>query len=81
MKLDVLNLTRQSSDDEEFQMAPMIDIPRAPAVRAARPEAGESGSLEPVIDRVLPLEEGRAAHAYLETKRARGKIVLEVTRE
>ena len=26
MKLDVLNLTGQSSDDEEFQMAPMIDI-------------------------------------------------------
>ncbi len=26
MKLDVLNLTGQNSDDEEFQMAPMIDI-------------------------------------------------------
>jgi biopolymer transport protein ExbD len=26
MKLDILNLTGQSSDDEEFQMAPMIDI-------------------------------------------------------
>ncbi len=39
----------------------------------------ERGALRPVVDRVLPLEEASAAHAYLETRRARGKVVLEVT--
>jgi len=34
------------------------------------------GRLRPVLDRVLPLAESRAAHAVLETKRARGKVVL-----
>lgn len=38
----------------------------------------EGGLLEPVVDRILPLAEGAEAHRYLETKRARGKVVLEV---
>ncbi len=36
----------------------------------------ERGHLRPVVDRVWPLTEARAAHAYLETRRARGKVVL-----
>ncbi len=39
----------------------------------------DDGRLRPVVDRVWPLEEAAAAHAYLETKRARGKVVLEVS--
>ena len=38
----------------------------------------ESQKLRPVIDRVQPLAEAASAHAYLETRRARGKVVLEV---
>lgn len=38
----------------------------------------EQGKLRPVVDRVLPLDQGAAAHAYIETKRARGKVVLEL---
>ncbi|MCA9667982.1 MAG: NAD(P)-dependent alcohol dehydrogenase [Myxococcales bacterium] len=38
----------------------------------------EVGVLEPVIDRVLPLEKSAEAHAHLETRRARGKVVLTV---
>lgn len=34
--------------------------------------------LEPVMDRIFPLQEVQAAHAYIETKRARGKVVLQV---
>lgn len=34
------------------------------------------GTLRPVVDRVWPLSEGAAAHTYIETKRARGKVVL-----
>jgi len=37
-----------------------------------------AGALRPVVDRVWPLSEGAAAHAYIETKRARGKVVLQV---
>lgn len=39
-------------------------------------ELVESGALRPVIDRELPLEEVRAAQEHLETRRARGKVIL-----
>lgn len=38
----------------------------------------EDGAVRPVIDRVFPLEETAEAHRYLETGRARGKVVLSV---
>ncbi len=38
----------------------------------------ESGQLRPVIDRVFPLEAAADAYRYLETGRARGKVVLKV---
>ncbi len=38
----------------------------------------EAGMLRPVIDRVLPLADIAEAHRYLETKRARGKVVIEI---
>lgn len=41
----------------------------------------EEGVLRPVIDRVLPWEELAEGHRYLETKRARGKVVLRVRGE
>lgn len=37
----------------------------------------EAGALRPVIDRVFPLTEVAAAHRYLETGHARGKVVLQ----
>ena len=37
------------------------------------------GQLTPVVDRVLPLEEGPAAFARLATGEQFGKIVLEVS--
>ena len=36
------------------------------------------GRLHPVVDREYPLAEAAQAHAYIETKRARGKVVLTV---
>ena len=41
-------------------------------------ELVERGALRPVIDRVYPLAEAAEAHRYLETGRARGKVVLAV---
>jgi len=40
----------------------------------------DEGRLRPLVDRVWPVEEAADAHRYLETKRARGKVVLEVSR-
>jgi alcohol dehydrogenase len=38
----------------------------------------ESGAIKPVIDRAFPLAEVAEAHRYLETGRAKGKVVLSV---
>lgn len=38
----------------------------------------ESGRLKPVLDRVMELDEAAEAQRYLETRRARGKVVLRV---
>jgi len=38
----------------------------------------EEGELRPVIDRVLPIEDVRAAHDYVEAGHAHGKVVLRV---
>jgi len=38
----------------------------------------DAGELRPVVDRICPLEDSADAHAYLETRRARGKVVLTV---
>lgn len=38
----------------------------------------EAGQLHPVVDRSYPLDQAGEAHAYIETKRARGKVVLVV---
>jgi NADPH:quinone reductase-like Zn-dependent oxidoreductase len=61
-----------------------LGYPRARLVRVAS-RAGdlatiaglvEAGQLRAVIDRVFPLEEIAAACAHVETRRARGKVVL-----
>ncbi len=38
----------------------------------------ESGAIKPVVDRVFPFQQANEAMAYLETGRAKGKIVIEV---
>jgi len=38
----------------------------------------ESGSIRPVVDRVFPFEATREAWAYLETGRAKGKVVIQM---
>ncbi len=38
----------------------------------------DAGSMRVVVDRTFPLDEAPEAHRYMETKRARGKVVLEV---
>ncbi len=38
----------------------------------------EAGAIRPVVDRVLPFESTRAAMAYVETGRAKGKVVVKV---
>lgn len=38
----------------------------------------EEGRLQPVIDKVFPIEEAQAAHAYVRQNRNIGKVILEV---
>ena len=38
----------------------------------------DAGSMRVVVDRTFPLDQAPEAHRYMETKRARGKVVLEV---
>lgn len=38
----------------------------------------EAGAIRPVIDRVLPFERLNEAMAYVETGRAKGKVVVSV---
>jgi NADPH:quinone reductase-like Zn-dependent oxidoreductase len=38
----------------------------------------DAGTMRVVVDRSFPLDEAPQAHRYMETKRARGKVVLEV---
>ena len=40
----------------------------------------DAGELRTVVDRIWPLDDSAEAHAYLETRRARGKVVLTVGR-
>jgi NADPH:quinone reductase-like Zn-dependent oxidoreductase len=57
---------------------------RLVVVRSNRPDLEhlarwiDAGKLHPVVDRVLPLADAAEAHRYVETKRARGKVVLQV---
>ncbi len=59
---------------------------RMVAVKSNRPDLEQlarwidAGELRSVVDRVWPLEDSGEAHAYLETRRARGKVVLTVGR-
>ena len=41
----------------------------------------QSGKMTPVIDRTYPLSEIREAIRYLETGRARGKVIIAVAQE
>jgi NADPH:quinone reductase-like Zn-dependent oxidoreductase len=39
----------------------------------------ESGIIRPVMDRIFPFEATKEAWAYLETGRAKGKVVIKVS--
>ena len=42
-------------------------------------ELVNTGQIQPVVSEVFPLEQVRKAHEIIESKHARGKVVLEVT--
>jgi NADPH2:quinone reductase len=55
----------------------MNEYPRAHAMIAGLLERVASGELQVVIDRTFPLAEAAAAHAYIESRQAFGRVVLE----
>ncbi len=58
--IDAASVLRDSSGEQLSQIAALL----------------ERGVIRPVIDRVFPMDEVAEAHAYMETGRARGKVVL-----
>ncbi len=67
LRLLATNLRHRSADDRAAIAADIRELvlPRV-----------ETGELVPVMDRVFPFDEVRAAHEYMETNANRGKIVL-----
>jgi NADPH:quinone reductase-like Zn-dependent oxidoreductase len=37
-----------------------------------------AGKIKVIIDRVFPMDQAVEAHKYVETKRARGKVILKI---
>ena len=59
-------------------MRPLVTKPNSEDLQFLR-ELVEAGSVTPVIDRTYPLSEAADAIRYLETGRARGKVVISVS--
>ena len=59
-----------------FLGAELIMAPRAYAMIAGHLEAIARGELRVVIDRTFPLSEAAAAHAYIESRQAFGRVLL-----
>lgn len=53
-----------------------IATPRAQAMIASLVDDVASGALEVIVDRTFPLAEAAAAHAYIESRQAVGRVVL-----
>ncbi|MEM7585773.1 MAG: NAD(P)-dependent alcohol dehydrogenase [Acidobacteriota bacterium] len=77
-------LPRPSTFANELLARLGLPRPRLVIVRSRRQDLEQlsewvaEGTLRPIVDRVYPLEEMVDAQAYLETKRARGKVVIRV---
>jgi NADPH2:quinone reductase len=54
----------------------MTEYPRIHAMIAGLLERVASGELRVEIDRTFPLAEAAAAHAYIESRQAFGRVVL-----
>ena len=54
----------------------MAEYPRVHAMIADLLERVASGELRVVIDRTFPLAEAAAAHAYIESRQAFGRVVM-----
>jgi NADPH2:quinone reductase len=59
-----------------FLGAELVLAPRAHAMIARHLEAIARGELKVVIDRIFPLSEAAAAHAYIESRQAFGRVLL-----
>ena len=54
----------------------LAELPRIHAMIADLFERVASGEIRVVIDRTFPLAEAAAAHAYIESRQAFGRVVL-----
>ena len=75
---DLLALFARSRGTKRSIGGPAPDSPKAlrEVVKLAA-----SGVLKPVVDRIYPFAQLREAHAYVETGRKRGSVVLSVAQQ
>jgi NADPH:quinone reductase-like Zn-dependent oxidoreductase len=71
---DAMGLTKAPKTSGKTVIAALPTV--TPADIAFLGELAASGALRPVIDRSYPLEQAATAHAYVDTGRKRGSVVL-----
>jgi NADPH:quinone reductase-like Zn-dependent oxidoreductase len=76
---DAMGLTKPPKGSDKSVIAALPKITAADI--AFLGELATSGALRPVIDRTYRLDQAATAHAYVETGRKRGSVVLSVTAE
>jgi NADPH2:quinone reductase len=74
--LDVSTLAMGNQSLTGVFLGAEIASPRAQAMIARHVDDVAAGRLQVVIDRTYPLAEAAAAHAYLESRQAVGRVVL-----
>jgi NADPH2:quinone reductase len=74
--VDVSLLGSQNQSLTGVFLGAEIATPRAQAMIAALVDDVASGALEVLIDRTYPLADAAAAHAYIESRQAVGRVVL-----
>jgi NADPH:quinone reductase len=76
-KLDVSSMRPNNQTLSGFFLgAELLLFPRAHAMIAGHLEAIARGDLRVIIDRAFPLSEAAAAHAYIESRQAFGRVLL-----
>jgi len=76
-KLDVSSMRPNNQTLSGFFLgAELLLFPRAHAMIAGHLEAIARGDLRVIIDRAFPLSEAAAAHAYIESRQAFGRVQL-----
>jgi len=76
MQVDVSTLMQGNQSITGVFLGAEILNPRTYAMIAGLVDDVAAGRLEVIVDRLFPLNEAAAAHAYIESRQAVGRVVL-----